>query len=98
MTSMSDVKEEFDDPVDEDVDVDEELEDTESLGEDDAIDGLDDVDDLDDLDDDTVKELKAVDEALSQKAQNARSLAIRRALEQRQEERRLHDDLDYLDD
>ena len=51
----------------------------------------------DDLDEETAEELKAVDDVLSQKEQNARSLAIRRALEQRMEEKKLTDDLDYLD-
>ena len=67
------------------------------LGEDEEIDDLDDALD-EDLDDETASELKAVDEALSQKELNAKSLAIRRALEERAEEKRLHDDLDYLDD
>ena len=46
------------------------------LGEDEEIEDLDDELD-DDLDDETASELKAVDEALSQKEQNAKSLAIR---------------------
>lgn len=90
---MSDIEEEFENPVDE-LDSDDE-----ELGEDEEIEDLDDDDlDDDDLDDETRNELRAVDEALSQKEQNARSLAIRRALEERAEARRLHDDLDYLDD
>ena len=88
---MSDIDEEFEGST-------EELDsDDEELGEDEAIDDLDDELD-DDLDDETRSELRAVDEALSQKEQNARALAIRRALEERAESRRLHDDLDYLDD
>lgn len=66
-------------------------------GEDEEIEDLDDALD-EDLDDETASELKAVDEALSQKELNAKSLAIRRALEERAERKRLHDDLDYLDD
>ena len=54
-------------------------------------------DDLDDLDDDETGELRAVEEELSQKDQNARSLAIRRAIEQRMDQKRLDEDLDYLD-
>ena len=90
---MSDVDEEFEDLADDELDTDDE-----ELGEDEEMDDLDDDDEIDDLDDETRDELKAVDEALSQKEQNARSLAIRRALEQRMEDRRMHDDLDYLDD
>ena len=90
---MSDVDEEIEESADE-FDSDEE-----ELGEDEEIEDLDDEDlDEEDLDDETRNELKAVDEALSQKEQNARSLAIRRALEERAEAKRLHDDLDYLDD
>lgn len=47
--------------------------------------------------DDTDEDLKAVDEALSHKDQNARALAIRRAIEERLEAKRLSQDLDYLD-
>lgn len=90
---MNDVDEEFEDQIDDELEVD----DAEELGEDEEIEDLED-DDLDDLDEETRSELRAVDEALSQKEQNARSLAIRRALEERMERRRLHDDLDYLDD
>jgi hypothetical protein len=93
MASMSDVDEDFEDLADDELDAEE----SEELDEDEEIEDLDD-DDLDELDDETRDELKAVDEALSQKEQNARSLAIRRAIEQRMEEKRLHDDLDYLDD
>ncbi len=50
-------------------------------------------DDLDDYDDD----VGAVDDELTLKEQNARSLAIRRAIEQRLERKRLDEDLDYLD-
>jgi hypothetical protein len=93
---MSDLEDEFDGLDDEDLEADEEAE---ELGDDDAIEDLDgDDDDLDDLDEETRNELKAVEDALSQKEQNARSLAIRRAIEERLEKRRMHDDLDYLDD
>ena len=47
--------------------------------------------------DDSDEDLKAVDEALSHKDQNARALAIRRAIEERLEAKRLSQDLDYLD-
>lgn len=43
------------------------------------------------------EDLKVVDEALSHKDQNARALAIRRAIEERLESKRLSRDLDYLD-
>ncbi len=55
--------------------------------------GDDDLDDFDDSDED----LTVVDEALNHKDQNARALAIRRAIEERQEARRISEDLDYLD-
>jgi hypothetical protein len=42
-------------------------------------------------------DLKVVDEVLSHKDQNARALAIRRAIEERLEAKRLSRDLDYLD-
>jgi len=54
-----------------------------------------------DLDEDALEEfdddLQVEDIELSPKEQNARSLAIRRAIEQRMERRRLDEDLDYLD-
>ena len=43
------------------------------------------------------EDLKVVDEVLSHKDQNARALAIRRAIEERLEAKRLSRDLDYLD-
>lgn len=43
------------------------------------------------------EDLKVVDEVLSHKDQNARALAIRRAIEERLEAKRLSKDLDYLD-
>ena len=61
-----------------------------------AID-LEDAEDLDETDDETEGELRAVEEELSPREQNARSLAIRRAIEQRMEQKRLDEDLDYLD-
>jgi hypothetical protein len=95
MTSMSDVEEEFEELADDELAADAE---SEELGEDEEMEDLDDDEELDDLDDETRNELKVVDEVLSQKEQNARSLAIRRALEQRMDDKQLHDDLDYLDD
>jgi hypothetical protein len=75
---------------------DEEIESTDEDG--------DDVDEkfADELDDDAQfseadEDLKVVDEALTHKDQNARALAIRRAIEERLESKRLSRDLDYLD-
>ncbi len=59
---------------------------------------LDDLDDEVDLDDSELgvdTDIERV--ALSNKEQNARSLEIRRALEEQRERRRLSEDLDYLD-
>jgi hypothetical protein len=53
----------------------------------DELSGFDEVD----------EDLKAVDEALSHKDQNARALAVRRAIEERLEAKRMSRDLDYLD-
>jgi len=53
--------------------------------------------DGDGYDDESDEDLKVVDEALSHKDQNARALAIRRAIEERLEAKRLSRDLDYLD-
>ncbi len=70
--------------------------DEEELGEDEAIDA--DSIELGDAElDEDDGELMAVEEALSQKEQNAKSLAIRRAIEQRMDKKRLDEDLDYLD-
>lgn len=55
------------------------------------------ADDVLDEYDETDIDLKVVDEVLSQKDQNARALAIRRAIEERLEAKRLSRDLDYLD-
>lgn len=51
---------------------------------------------LDEYDESDI-DLKVVDEVLSHKDQNARALAIRRAIEERLEAKRLSRDLDYLD-
>lgn len=53
----------------------------------------DELSDFDEMDED----LKVVDEALSHKDQNARALAVRRAIEERLESKRMSKDLDYLD-
>lgn len=53
----------------------------------------DELSEFDEVDED----LKVVDEALSHKDQNARALAVRRAIEERLEAKRLSKDLDYLD-
>lgn len=54
-------------------------------------------DDIDAYEDDADEDLKLVDEVLNHKDENARALAIRRAIEERQEARRISKDLDYLD-
>ena len=75
-----------------------ELEDAEALdvgAEDDSVE-IGESDELDTLDEEPDGELLAVEEELSQKDQNARSLAIRRAIEQRMEQKLLDEDLDYL--
>lgn len=53
--------------------------------------------DYDEAEFDADEDLKVVDEVLSHKDQNARALAIRRAIEERLEAKRLSRDLDYLD-
>ncbi len=60
---------------------------------DDDADEFADDDEFDESDED----LKVVDEVLTHKDQNARALAIRRAIEERLEAKRLSKDLDYLD-
>ncbi len=55
------------------------------------------LEDDDFISDDDSEEQVLADEALSPKEQDARSLAIRRAIEQRQERQKLDEDLDYLD-
>ena len=56
-------------------------------------------DDLDEFDGVEGEEDEAIEvvEALSAKEQNARSLEVRRAIEERMDQRRLDQDLDYLD-
>ena len=49
-----------------------------------------------DGDSDDAEDIDAVVE-LSAKEQNARSLEIRRAIEERMEDKQMHEDLDYLD-
>ena len=82
---------------DEDVEsVDEETSESEEEFSDDLDDDASDefTDETFDSDD---EDLKVVDEVLSHKDQNARALAIRRAIEERLEAKRLSRDLDYLD-
>jgi len=55
------------------------------------------TDDVLDEYDETDMDVKVVEEVLSHKDQNARALAIRRAIEERLEAKRLSQDLDYLD-
>ena len=75
-------------------DAEEEINDEFASDDEDAMADLD--DELpDDLDDEETN-IDAVVE-LSSKEQSARSLEIRRALEERNEQRRLSEDLDYLD-
>ena len=86
---MSDVNEQ-------DLDELEEEEDAEELGEDEEIDAEEFDADLEvALDDD--EDLKVVDAELSPKERSAKSLAIRRAIEQRMERKLLDEDLDYLE-
>jgi len=85
---MSDVKEQA--PKDELGDE----EDAEELGEDEEID----AEEFDtDLDEEYDEEVQVAEADLSPKEQNARSLAIRKAIEQRMERKQLDEDLDYLD-
>ena len=98
---MSDVEEKFEDKTDDELDADgsELLDvDDEELGEDEEMEDLEEDEDLNDMDEESRNEMKVVEEVLSQKEQNARSLAIRRAIERRAEEKQFHDDVDYLDD
>ena len=84
---------------------DDELEDSDPVGEtdleedefaepseDEEVEGIDE----DDGDDEDTEDIDAVVE-LSSKEQSARSLEIRRAIEERMADKRLHEDLDYLD-
>ena len=77
--------------------VDELDEEDEELSEDEEIDDDGILDEDEDFADEATEEPAPVEEELSQKEQNARSLAIRRAIEQREEQKRLDEDLDYLD-
>ena len=70
--------------------------DADELGEDEPIDTTDFEAAIEDLDE-SDSGLAAADEELSQKEQNARSLAARRAIEKRMEQKQLEEDLDYLD-
>jgi hypothetical protein len=91
----------FDDDEVEDLDAEEnvdEVEETENADElEEGFKESIDDDDIDEFDDDVDEDLKVVDEVLNHKDQNARALAIRRALEERAEARRISEDLDYLD-
>ena len=79
------------------LDDDEEEEDEFAASDDSEIDADELEDDLDsDLEDEDGVDIDSVVELTSQE-QNARSLEIRRALEERREEKKLHEDLDYLD-
>jgi len=84
----------------EDDDIDETESEIEDSADDDEAEEDIDIDDGADIDedlDDEAGDLRALEDELSQRDQNARSLAIRRAIEQRMEDRRLSRDLDYLD-
>ena len=76
----------------------EEEEDVEELSEDEEIDAEKfdadlDEEELEEYDDD----LQVAEAELTPKEQNARSLAIRKAIEHRMERKQLDEDLDYLD-
>lgn len=86
-----------DDKGEPEAEVDDEVESVEDSAEELDEDFSDELDDEADPFDDTDEDLKVVDEALSHKDQNARALAIRRAIEERLESKRLSKDLDYLD-
>ncbi len=90
---MSDLEDKLEDETGEELDEEE----SEELGEDEEIEDLTEDDDVDELDEETRDEIKVADEALSQKELNARAFAIRRAIEQRVEDKRLGEDLDLLD-
>ena len=66
-------------------------------GDDDVVSA--DLDEFEDEADDGDSDTEAVEVVveLSSKEQSARSLEIRRAIEKRMEDRRFHEDLDYLD-
>jgi hypothetical protein len=69
--------------------------DVEELGEDEEVDTEEFDAELDEEEDDG--DLKVAEAELSPTEQNAKSLAIRRAIEQRVERKQLDEDLDYLD-
>jgi len=72
-----------------------EVEEVEAGDGEDYEDALD--DDIEGFDEDVDEDLRLADEILNHKDQNARALAIRRAIEERQEAKRISRDLDYLD-
>ena len=78
-----------------DLDQEQEEEDEEEIVDEDYEAPLEDDDFI--SDDDDSEEQVLADEALSPKEQDARSLAIRRAIERRQEQKKLDEDLNYLD-
>ena len=55
------------------------------------------IEDDDFISEDDSEEMVLPEEELTPKEQDARSLAIRRAIEQRMEQKKLDEDLDYLD-
>ncbi len=55
------------------------------------------LEDDDFISDDDSEEMVLAEQELSPKEQDARTLAIRRAIEQRMEQKKLDEDLDYLD-
>ena len=88
---MNDVKKQDPDELEEDEDVEE-------LGEDEEIDADEFDGDLDEEEGgDYESESPVAEVELSPKEQNARSLAVRKAIERRMERKQLDEDLDYLD-
>ena len=83
------------DVTEQEVDELEEEQDVEELGEDEEIDAEEFDAELDEEEDDG--DLKVAAAELSPTEQNAKYLAIRRAIEQRMERKQLDEDLDYLD-
>lgn len=75
-------------------DVEQDADSAEDFDEDETIEGFDEDFDAEDGEDD---EAVGLDETLSSKEQSARQLAIRRAIEERREARKMSEDLDYLD-
>ena len=83
-----------------------ELEDGLEDGQDEFDDASDDAEmsEMDDVDEDDIdsedidgEDIGDIEVELSSKEQSARTLEIRRALEERREQQRLNEDLDYLD-